>query len=455
MLEACARSRVRTAGPCRQAVRVLMVGPCQVPGRADPARGRPVADGRTPPAGPPAFDEGALLRLAGWGAFERAGPYVARVSGRTVSGSAAHATVGGTAPYLVDLSWGAGVLRGQCTCPAAAGGAFCKHQVALGLSMLREESEPRPPPPPQQSTRRQPVERDPAAWLDRVREALRRGTFLDYRRAIDFGRDAERLLDELEDALDAGAADAVRPALERATTRLRTVLLRADDSEGEIARACFRATELFARSCREGNPDGPKLARWLLKFRLPVQGWSTARLADFAPAFDEKAWRIYRQGVAAAARPADGTRPRATKPRSAGCSSNCSTTTAISTGPSDCSPTASGRSTARSSPGCRARAGTRRSWTGSTERCGTAGSGTGTTTCTCRSARRPSSIRRRAGPPTPSPCGGAASPSRPARARCRRCSRPQARSAPSTASANGPSAWRPSRPPDDTATAQC
>ena len=142
---------------------------------------------------------------------------------------------------------------------------------------------------------------DPAVWLDRVREALRRGTFLDYRRAIDFGRDAERLLDELEDALDAGAADAVRPALERATTRLRTVLLRADDSEGEIARACFRATELFARSCREGNPDGPKLARWLLKFRLPVQGWSTARLADFAPAFDEKAWRIYRQGVAAAA----------------------------------------------------------------------------------------------------------------------------------------------------------
>ncbi len=249
------------------------------------------------------FDEGALLRLSGWGAFERAAAYVAQVTGRTVGGATAHATVSGTVPYLVDLSWGSGVLRGHCTCPAAAGGAFCKHQVALGLSLLRE-SERRPSPAADRSPRPGPgsaVEADPAVWLDRVREALQAGSFLEYRRAIEFGRSAHAMLDEVEDALDAGAADAVRPALERAVTRLRTVGGRADDSAGEIGGACQRAAELFARSCREGDPDPVRLARWLLRFRLSSPGWPVTPLAGFAPAFDERAWRAYRQGVAAAA----------------------------------------------------------------------------------------------------------------------------------------------------------
>jgi len=66
--------------------------------------------------------------------------------------------------------------------------------------------------------------------------------------------DAESLLDELEGHLD-GAADAVRPALLRALTRLRKIAEEADDSPGSIGAAWQRAADLYARSCREGNPD--------------------------------------------------------------------------------------------------------------------------------------------------------------------------------------------------------
>ena len=123
-----------------------------------------------------------------------------------------------------------------------------------------------------------------------------RGT-VDYRRSFEVAADAEGLLDELEGHLDGGSADAVRPALLKAVTRLRTIVERADDSSGLIGNACQRAADLYARSCREGSPEPKKLATWLVRFRAESPGWPEIVLADVVEAFDDAALAAYRRGV--------------------------------------------------------------------------------------------------------------------------------------------------------------
>jgi len=105
-------------------------------------------------------------------------------------------------------------------------------------------------------------------------------------------------LDRLEELLDVGAADAVSKALLRATTRLRSILLHADDSSGVIGAAGERAVQLSARACREGTPNRVGLARWLVGFRRDSPGWPHVELAMFVDAFDERALAEYRRSVA-------------------------------------------------------------------------------------------------------------------------------------------------------------
>ncbi|MEQ3553764.1 DUF6880 family protein [Pseudonocardia nematodicida] len=131
-----------------------------------------------------------------------------------------------------------------------------------------------------------------------VTEALRTREFIDYRHSFDVAKDANAVLDELEDHLDAGAPDTVRPALERATTRLRALALQADDSAGVIGDAGQRAVDLHARSCREGSPDGRRLARWLVKFRVGSPGWPEVVLDDHLAGLGDAGLTAYRAAVA-------------------------------------------------------------------------------------------------------------------------------------------------------------
>jgi hypothetical protein len=131
-----------------------------------------------------------------------------------------------------------------------------------------------------------------------VKKALSVRGYIDYRRSFGVARDAEELLDELETYLDAGNANAALPALLRATTRLRKVVLQADDSSGLLGSAGQRAAELYARACREGTPDAKKLAKWLVQFRDSSPGWPQLELEDFVEAFDDAALETYRRAVA-------------------------------------------------------------------------------------------------------------------------------------------------------------
>ncbi len=165
---------------------------------------------------------------------------------------------------------------------------------------------------------------------------------------------ASEVLDELENHVNSGAAEIVRPALLRALTRLRKIMEQADDSSGSIGDECQRAADLYARACRLGEPDPVKLATWLVKFRADSPGWPNVVLADFVDAFDEQALGTYRRAVAALDRKFEGRESieavrsrrnaagarRSRRRRRPGCPLACSAGTP--------------RSTARSSTGLRA-----------------------------------------------------------------------------------------------------
>lgn len=289
--------------------------------------------------GQPFPSERRLLAEAGELSFARGQQYVDRVRGLKASGACASASVTGTADYAVELDWATGAIEGSCTCPHWEGGFFCKHLVAVGLAVIahgvehdaHDEESGRSPDPVDdlidgmdsdglRALVRDLAHRDPGvrrqlevrasvaigdtAAVSRelvaaVNAALSGHGYVDYNSSFAVASDAREVLLELEEHLDDGAADAVRPALLRAVTRLRTIVESADDSSGSIGAECQHAADLYARSCREGNPDRVKLAHWLAKVRDTSPGWPEVTLGDFVDAFDGKALAAYRKDVAA------------------------------------------------------------------------------------------------------------------------------------------------------------
>jgi len=268
-----------------------------------------------------------VRRAAGTTIAGRGEGYVQYVRGFRVVGERAHASIQARNVYLVEVEWTDGRLAGSCTCPHAASGEFCKHQAAVAYVAADRATPPEEervhaldslPPAAQRELLAELMAKDPAVerrvelavaalagdhedvahqLVDLVTETLRSRGFVDYRRSFDVARDAQDLLDQLEGHLSTTGADAVRPALLRATTRLQKITLRGDDSGGVIGDASQRALDLYARSCREGRPERVKLARWLAKFRDESPGWPQAELSEFVEAFDDKAMKAYRAAV--------------------------------------------------------------------------------------------------------------------------------------------------------------
>lgn len=290
------------------------------------------------------LSETALQDRAGEEVFARGQSLVGDVRDISRTQGGASATVRGTIPYRTDLTWDGGGINGSCTCPHAARGNMCKHQVAVGLAVLDDARQETAAPAEQEEA---PPERDAVAeylagldaeqlrelvvfvashspeatralrtaadlaagdgqavqdeLMENARSILGGRGFLGYREAMDFAVEAQHCLDELEQVLDSGHADIVAPVLLWATTRLRKRMeTNVDDSSGMVGDACQRAVELYARACREGHPDPAKLGRWLAKFRLESPGWPEVSLADFAPALGPGGVAAYRKATNAA-----------------------------------------------------------------------------------------------------------------------------------------------------------
>lgn len=272
--------------------------------------------------------------MAGELVYARGEDIVPDVQELRITEASASASIQGASLYTVELDWSGRLHAGSCTCPHYADGNFCKHLVATGLAVIDSgqaagataTAEPALEAAVQAmdvdelrelvltlaqrygGVRRLLEIRATAASGDDarakgeleafVRNRLGSSGFVYYEESYGVAESAGEALDELEDHLNSGAAEIVRPALLGAVTRLRKIVEEADDSSGVIGDQCQRAAALYAQACRQGRPDSVELAKWLVEFRADSPGWPNLTLADFVDAFDKKALKVYRRGVA-------------------------------------------------------------------------------------------------------------------------------------------------------------
>ena len=82
------------------------------------------------------FGEADLQRVAGERSFGRGQGYLNAVGDLEIAVDQVTATVYGTDAYEVVLDLGDDGLTGECSCPHGREGFFCKHLVAVGLTVL-------------------------------------------------------------------------------------------------------------------------------------------------------------------------------------------------------------------------------------------------------------------------------------------------------------------------------
>ncbi|GIF43001.1 SWIM zinc finger family protein [Actinoplanes xinjiangensis] len=281
------------------------------------------------------FTDADLRRLAGSKSYERGAEYVDAVGTVDELPDGVVATVEGTESYVVRLVDRRG-LRGECSCPWGEDGNFCKHCVAVGLSLLAAG-----PVRSGGGARRGPVDLrayleavdrsalvdlvvelaadDPALYrklslraathggpdvkeLRRLVGGLRARGFLSYGRSFEYARKAADVLDALDSVAAAHPAE-IGPLYLTAIQNITRTTEQADDSSGSIGDVLDRAVSGYAATCRAAPPDPVKLATWLVDFQVNGPGWPDIPIADFAEALGPAGLTAYRDRLAQA--PAD------------------------------------------------------------------------------------------------------------------------------------------------------
>lgn len=252
------------------------------------------------------FDEDDLRALAGGRSFDRGRGYLAAVTAVEVGDGWITATVHGTDVYQAELTLdGPDGLAGECDCPYGVEGNFCKHLVALGLTVLAE-----PEAVPRQRGRARTRAQELDAWLaalpgdellalvreqvagDRqlarrleLRAASARGDlaevrtrirelfdtapfarygYVEYADARAYGAQAAQAVSAIA-ALTATGRPAEAIALSREAMRLLSEAQDAiDDSDGHLGRIGSALAEAHLDACRAARPDPDGTARWLV-----------------------------------------------------------------------------------------------------------------------------------------------------------------------------------------------
>lgn len=283
------------------------------------------------------FGEADLQRVAGERSFGRGQGYLDAVGDLEIGVGQVTATVYGTDAYEVVLDLGDDGVTGECSCPHGREGFFCKHLVAVGLTVLGRSGDV-----PVQQAAAAAKARSLETWLDGlsrddllglVREqvhedrGLRRrlelraatagpdlsnvrarvGELLDVRGFSRYGAieyaDAQAYssqVDEVVAVIDGlidspQAADAVSIA-GFALSAVLEALEQADDSDGWIGGSAQELADAHARAWAAAPMDPVELAGWLAGFVLG----DGQMLSDFdAGAYDDAlgghGWAEYRR----------------------------------------------------------------------------------------------------------------------------------------------------------------
>jgi uncharacterized Zn finger protein len=288
------------------------------------------------------FDAWTVMELAGPRSYPRGVGYhrEGRVELEAGSDVRLRARVRGTLPYVVELWADAGRPGWSCSCPAAEDGSFCKHCVAVALSLGPDASVvsllgAAPGPPPVSETDHDlkgfvealPPDRlveivlDQAASDWRLRERLlaearagrgdgldlgvwrRRiddafapyGDFVDWREAEGWARGIDEVIDALGDLCDAGHPAAVTVLAEHAHRRADEAIQYVDDSDGWLTDISTRLAEVHLRACMAAAPDPVELASRLVELELTseLDGFHRAA-ATYAAVLGETGLAAYR-----------------------------------------------------------------------------------------------------------------------------------------------------------------
>ncbi|MBN0047437.1 hypothetical protein JS756_25695 [Streptomyces actuosus] len=250
--------------------------------------------------------EANLKKLAGARSFERGRGYLDAVSGVEIGDGWVSASVHGTERYEVELVLdGPGGPTGTCDCPYGLDGNFCKHLVALGLTVLaRRASLPRQRKAAQDRAQhldawlsalpkaellallREQIDEDRQlrrrlelkaasargdldAVRSRIRELLDIGPFaqyghVEYADARAYADQAGQAVSAIRELTGSGrATDAITLARE-AMRQLAEAQESVDDSDGRLGQIGADLAEAHLDACRTARPDPGELARWLV-----------------------------------------------------------------------------------------------------------------------------------------------------------------------------------------------
>lgn len=262
---------------------------------------------------------GNLEVLAGATAFERGEEYFATgaVSRLRATGEKITARVEGTETYGVELWNDEGSLAGDCTCPRAADGYFCKHCVATGLAWLAEKADQvgngRAGTKARRKKQRDPwrdirnylsiqapekllelllevAQRDdrlyqalllkaertggPTSVLKAYRRAIDEATsirgFVDWREVGTFAGNLEQIAESLAELLKPDTAAVLVDLAEHAIERVENAMEEIDDSNGEVGGVVYRLGELHLKSCTMARPEPAGLAERLFRFEMTL-----------------------------------------------------------------------------------------------------------------------------------------------------------------------------------------
>ena len=288
------------------------------------------------PTGTPLrFDVATLRQHAGNKAFERGVEYHAdgQVEIISIDGDRVLADVSGSEVYRALLERSGKAFDGECSCPAFSDWGFCKHLVATALTINDLE-----PGAVEQSEDRlsrirnhlrakgiEPLvemimtiaERDPvlrgdlelaatAATADdeslfrqfkkAITEATRTHGYVEYRQAAAWADKILRVLDRIENLIEAGRAKLVLRLIDYFFARMDDAFESVDDSDGDGGAVYARGCEIHLAACRAAKPEPVALARELFA-REVNSDWHFFRGASeaYADTLGDAGQREYRR----------------------------------------------------------------------------------------------------------------------------------------------------------------
>lgn len=258
------------------------------------------------------INRNALEALAGGTAFQRGEEYfaVGAVGRLRAQEGKVSAKVEGTETYQVELWDEDGELAGDCTCPRAGDGYFCKHCVAVGLAWLAEQAmETKPKSKGAKTKRRDPwrdikdylstqspetliellldvAQRDDRLYQSLLLKAERTGgggnvakafrraiddatrihDYVDWREVGTFAGNIDQVVESLAELLKPDTAASLVELAEYAIERVENSLEQIDDSNGTVSGTVYGLAELHQKACTMARPEPAGLAERL--FRL-------------------------------------------------------------------------------------------------------------------------------------------------------------------------------------------